>query len=190
MKDEILSQKEQESLWIDEEREVKLLERQGKLGKIGLMSNHDILNFLYELSSKSFKYKLELIPAKSDIESLITTVDSKSTENLSKLIQTYQEGISKKLRYSLWIVLHPIDHKTLTNGYEHSPEAQECEILLKSVRGKNYYKVFYSHEDPTKEHTCIFGKKKDNELKSKCNYLGSLLLKYLVIDRLEIFKYY
>jgi len=177
--DEILNSEERESLWILEQREVKSLERQGKLGRIGLIDNSDILRLLTELSCKDFKYKVELIPSKSIVECLITTIDSKSSENQSKLIQTYRDDISRKLRYSLWIVLYPLDHTILTNGYECSPEAQECEILLKPVKGKNYHKVFYSHEDPTKEHTCIFGKNKGKELKPKCNYLASVLSKYL-----------
>ncbi len=179
-KDEILSPKEQENLWVLEQREVKSLERQGKLGEIGLIGNADILRFLTQLSAKEFEYKVELIPTKSTVESLITIVGPKSSENLSKITQTYEEGISKKLRYSLWVVLHPVDHKILTSGYECSDEAQECELLMKHIRGKNYHKVFYSHEDPTKEHRCIFGKNK--KLKSKCNYLASLLVNYLVIE--------
>jgi hypothetical protein len=183
MKNELLSPKEQETLWMLEEREVKLLEKEGKLGKIGLIGNSEILNLLNDLSSEEFGYKVELITSRSFEDSLTMNIGSKHSENLVKLKQKYEDGISKGLRYSLWIVLYPIDHTWLTNGYEHSIEAQECEILLKPVKGTNYHAVFYSHEDPRKGHECIFERKKNNKLKPKCNYFASLLSKYLVDEK-------
>jgi len=155
-----------------------------------VIKKSDILSFLTDLASGRFVFKIELINLDEGKDKLITKIGPKYKKNLINLLSLYNDGLKKSVKYSIWVVLHPLDTRQLKRyqlesyleGYHYGPDhlGRECEIYFHPLSTpKDSLRLFYIYEDPKKEHECIFGKKVEDRLKKRCNYFASLLEKYL-----------
>ncbi len=145
----------------------------------------DVPNFLSDLASGQFVFKIELVKPDGEKADSIKKIGPKYKKNLQDLLRIYNNGLKKSVEYSIWVVLHPIDTRQLNSyqgvdgerGYELG---RECEIFLDPLSSSNdSLRLFYVYKDPREEHECIFGKKLVDRLKQRCNYVASLLEKYL-----------
>jgi len=161
-----------------------------------IIKKSDVPNFLTDLASGRFVFKIELINLDEGKDELITKIGPRYEKNLMNLLTKYSDGLTESIKYSIWVVLYPLDTRQLKNyrlksyqeGYHYGPDhlARECEILFDPLSApENSLRMFYVYEDPRKKHECIFGKKMENRLKKRCNYVASLLEKYLKLNKYD-----